>query len=90
MQHLRSMGESSDAVLLEAPSKSKDKGKGKAKEIVFGEKVLNTAIAGFANLSSLESQGRFLRLRKRRDTGLNQCRISLIVYGAFNPTWIQT
>ena len=36
MQHLRSVGETPDAVLLEAPG-SKDKGK--SKEIVFGEKV---------------------------------------------------
>ena len=39
MQHLRSVGETPDAVLLEAPA-SKDQGKGKSKEIVFGEKVL--------------------------------------------------
>ena len=38
MQHLRSVGETTDAVLLEAPG-SKDKGKGKSKELVFGEKV---------------------------------------------------
>ena len=38
MQHLRSVGETPDAVLLEGP-RSKDKGKGKSKEIVFGEKV---------------------------------------------------
>jgi len=46
MQHLRCVGEAPDAVLLEAPSKSKDNWKGKAKEMVFGEKVLNTAMAG--------------------------------------------
>jgi len=38
MQHLRTVGEQPDAVLLEAPGQ-KDKGKGKPKEIVFGEKV---------------------------------------------------
>jgi Low temperature viability protein len=38
MQHLRTVGETPDAVLLEAPSQ-KDKEKGKSKEIVFGEKV---------------------------------------------------
>jgi len=38
MQHLRTVGEQPDAVLLEAPGQ-KDKGKGKSKEIVFGEKV---------------------------------------------------
>jgi len=36
MQHLRSIGEQPDAVLLEAPGK---KDKGKSKEVVFGEKV---------------------------------------------------
>ena len=38
MQHLRTVGEVPDAVLLEAPG-SNDKGKGKSKEIVFGERV---------------------------------------------------
>jgi protein LTV1 len=37
MQHLRSVGDVPDGILLEAPTK--DKGKGKAKELVFGEKV---------------------------------------------------
>lgn len=37
MQHLRSVGDAPNAVLLEAPSNAKDKGR--AKEIVFGEKV---------------------------------------------------
>lgn len=36
MQHLRSVGDAPDAVLLQAPV---PKDKGKAKEIVFGEKV---------------------------------------------------
>lgn len=39
MQHLRSVGDVPDGILLEAPTK--DKGKGKAKEVVFGEKVLS-------------------------------------------------
>jgi len=37
MQHLRTVGEQPDAVLLEAPGEKVDKGK--SKEIVFGEKV---------------------------------------------------
>jgi hypothetical protein len=37
MQHLRTVGEVSDAVLLEAPQ---NKDKGKSKEVVFGEKVV--------------------------------------------------
>ena len=38
MQHLRSVGEAPDAVLLAAPA-SKSKGKAVAKEVVFSEKV---------------------------------------------------
>jgi hypothetical protein len=38
MQHLRSVGDKPDAVLLEAAI-PKEKEKGKAKEIVFGDKV---------------------------------------------------
>jgi len=40
MQHLRSVGEAPDAVLLSAPSKGK--GKAVPKEVVFGEKVWTT------------------------------------------------
>jgi hypothetical protein len=39
MQHLRSVGDVPDGILLEAPKK--DKGKGKANEVIFGEKVLS-------------------------------------------------
>lgn len=39
MQHLRTVGEVPDAVLLEAPGSKDNKGKGKSKEIVFGERV---------------------------------------------------
>jgi protein LTV1 len=53
MQHLRSVGEAPDAVLLEAPGK--DKGKGKAKEIVFGEKVpLLWGVGGLMEVGSAE------------------------------------
>ena len=38
MQHLRVVGETPDAVLLDVPG-LKDKGKGKSKEMVLGEKV---------------------------------------------------
>ena len=38
MQHLRTVGEAPDAILLQAPSKHESKGK--SKEIVIGEKVL--------------------------------------------------
>jgi hypothetical protein len=85
MQHLRSVGEAPDAVLLEAPSK--DKGKGKAKEIVFGEKV--GTVGGLTNSGSWVCQRIFFRLRRRRNIDLNQCRISPIVSVAFNPTWTQ-
>ena len=38
MQHLRTIGEQPDAILLAAP-RAKGKNKGKSKESVFGEKV---------------------------------------------------
>lgn len=83
MQHLRSVGEAPDAILLEAPSKAKEKGKGK--EIVFGEKVC-TAV-GLANSASWGCRRISFPRRRRRNIDLNQCRISLIVSVAFNPTW---
>ena len=39
MQHLRSVGEVPDGILLEAPKGKDGHGKGKGKEVVFGEKV---------------------------------------------------
>lgn len=49
MQHLRSIGDTPDGILLEAPT-SKDKGKGKAKEIVFGEQVYPVCVSVMLNL----------------------------------------
>lgn len=45
MQHLRSVGDVPDGILLEAPASNK--GKGKAKEVVFGEKVLSLSPISF-------------------------------------------
>jgi hypothetical protein len=75
MQHLRSVGDAPDAVLLEAPSK--DKGKGKSKEVVFGEKVYSTR-HGRAD-SSLGFRRKFSLQKRRVNIVWKQCRTCLIV-----------
>jgi len=50
MQHLRTIGEAPEAVLLEAPTKGKEK----SKEIVFGEKV---SYQNMSLISAWDSQG---------------------------------
>lgn len=75
MQHLRSVGEVPDGILLEAPSTSK--GKGKAKEVIFGEKV-QICLRGRAD-GSLGCRRRCYLARKREGINLRVCRISQIV-----------
>jgi hypothetical protein len=76
MQHLRVIGEQSDAILLEAPH-SKAKAKGKSKEVSFGEKVYTYFC--FCVDESLDFPKGYCLLRKRVNIELKQCRIFLIV-----------
>ena len=76
MQHLRTVGEQPDAVLLEA-SGQKDKGKGTSKEVVFGKKVC--VPSELRVMGSWDCRRRCSLQRKKVSIGLNPCRMSPIV-----------